>query len=117
MSGALTTSGSVAQVEPRNRIERVEVRPHDVAEVGRRELADVDEGVHRAAPDGGADRRVGHLPTRDLHRHQRIQVRVQLETDVVCVELLIHELLLFGYELGDRRPEVPTRTTGGRDLR
>ena len=71
------------EIEPRDRVQGVEVRAHDGAELGRRERADVVKRVHRPESGRLAGRQVRHLPPGRVHHQERIQVDVGLDAEGV----------------------------------
>ena len=85
----------LGKVEPGDRVEGVEVRPHDIAKVGGRELPDVGEGIHRAAADGLPGFDVGGLTAGGIHRDEGVEIQKRLDADLVtflrrtCVKVFI----------------------------
>src|ERR1700733_1091809 len=76
------------EVQPRDGIEGVEVRPHDIAEVGGREYRDVCECVHRPAADDLPWFDIDGLTPRGVHQDKRVEVDVRLDADFICVLLV-----------------------------
>jgi hypothetical protein len=75
------------EVEPRDGIERVEVRPHDIAKVRRREYRDVRKGVHWSTADDFACVDIDGLTPCRIHQDQRIKIDVRLDADIIGVLL------------------------------
>jgi hypothetical protein len=89
------------EVQPSDRVQRVEVRPHNIAEIRRRECQDVREGVHRSAPEGLPGFDVDSLTPRRVHHNERIKVGLGFDSDLVGLLLidLIHECYFLAYDL------------------
>ena len=73
----------LSEVQPSDRIKRVEVDPHDDLHVGRREGRHVHERVHRTLAKFLAGFNVGRLFSREVHREQRIEINIGLDGDGV----------------------------------
>ena len=76
----------LAEIEPRQRVERVGIRRRDAAEVGRRVALDVDELPHRRMQALDLVD-VRHLHPRDLGGDQRVAVDVGIEGDLLGLRL------------------------------
>ena len=71
----------LGEIEPRDGIERVEVRAHDALEIGRRIFRDAHEHIHRAFAEFLPGFDVRELLPRDVHRQERIEVDVGIDAD------------------------------------
>ena len=74
----------LGEVQPRDGIERVEVRTHDDLVIGGRIRRDVHEHVHRAFAELFAWLDIHGLLPRDVHRDERVEVEVGINADGVC---------------------------------
>ena len=94
----------LGEVQPRDRIERVEVDPHDHLQVCWWVLRNVHEHVHRAFAKLLSGFDVRGLLARDVHRQQRIEVEISLDSD--GSGLLLRELIAgLGLRWHERRED------------
>ncbi len=73
----------LGQIEPGAGVERVEIRPHDDLHVGGRIRADIGEGVHRPLNRGRRRPAIGELAPRQVHRDERVEIKVGVDGDRV----------------------------------
>ena len=75
--------GLLGEIEPRRRIESIEVGPHDHPHVRGRKRRDVVEHVHRATDGPLARLDVGELLSSHVHRDERIEIDVSMDANGV----------------------------------
>ncbi len=73
----------LGEIEPRRRIESIEVGPHDHPHVRCRKRRDVVEHVHRATDGPLARFDVGELLSSHIHRDERIEIDVSMDANGV----------------------------------
>ncbi len=75
--------GLPAEIQPGDRVQGVEVGPHDIAEVSRREGGDVLKLIHRSATEPLPCFHIHGQTSRHVHQHQRIEMDAGLDADLV----------------------------------